>query len=61
MATAQKYQTQRMTGLSFPSVNKAMEAMAGLGIVRTLIDGRRNRDFIYDRYLNILSEGAVPL
>ncbi len=54
-------EAKRMTGLSFPSVNKAMEAMAGLGIVRELTGGRRNRLFAYDRYLNILSEGTEPL
>jgi len=52
-----------MTGLSAPTVAKALEALGGaaLGIVREVTGKRRNRVFAYDRYLAILSEGTEPL
>lgn len=54
-------QVRQRTGLSFPSVAKGMEALAGLGIARELTGQRRNRIFAYDRYLSILAEGTEPL
>ena len=48
----------RTTGLSFPAVSSAMDLLAGLGIARELTGKRRNRLFVYDRYLAILSEGT---
>jgi len=48
----------RTTGLSFPAVGSAMELLVELGIARELTGKRRNRLFVYDRYLAILSEGT---
>jgi Fic family protein len=46
------------TGLSFPAVSSAMELLVELGIARELTGKRRNRLFVYDRYLAILNEGT---
>jgi Fic family protein len=48
------------TGLSFPAVSSGMEVLASSGIARELTGKRRNRVFIYDRYLAILNEGTEP-
>ena len=49
------------TGLSFPAVSSAINRLAELGIVREITGAERNRVFVYDRYLAILSEGTEPL
>ena len=54
-------QVSRRTGLTFPTVAKGMDALAGLSIVREITGRKRNRIFAYDRYLAILNEGAEPL
>jgi Fic family protein len=46
------------TGLSFPAVSSAMDLLVELGIARELTGKRRNRLFVYDRYLAILNEGT---
>jgi Fic family protein len=46
------------TGLSFPAVSSAMDLLLELGIARELTGKRRNRLFLYDRYLAILNEGT---
>lgn len=46
----------RSTGLSFPAASSAMELLYGLGIVRELTGKRRDRLFVYDRYLASLNE-----
>lgn len=46
------------TGLSFPAASSAMDLLVGLGIARELTGRRRNRLFVYDRYLTILNEGT---
>jgi Fic family protein len=46
------------TGLSFPAVSSAMDLLVRLGIARELTGKRRNRLFVYDRYLAILNEGT---
>jgi DNA-binding Lrp family transcriptional regulator len=48
-------------GISFPTASKAIEQLVGLGIVREITGGRRNRLFAYDAYLTILGEGTEPL
>ncbi len=50
----------RATGLSFPAASAGMEILVGLGIARELTGKRRNRLFVYDRYLGILNEGTEP-
>jgi Fic family protein len=46
------------TRLSFPAVSSAMDLLVQLGIARELTGKRRNRLFLYDRYLAILNEGT---
>ena len=48
----------RTTGLSFPAVSSAMDLLVQLAIARELTGKRRNRLFVYDRYLSILNEGT---
>lgn len=48
------------TGLSFPAASSSMELLMKLGIARELTGKRRNRLFLYDRYLAILNEGMEP-
>jgi Fic family protein len=50
-------ETCRTTGLSFPAVSSAMELLVDLKIARELTGKRRNRLFVYDRYLKTLNEG----
>lgn len=47
------------TGLSFPTVSAAMEALVGLGVVRELTGKERRRVFVYSEFLAVLSEGTV--
>lgn len=46
------------TRLSFPAASSAMELLSRLGIAKELTGKRRNRLFVYDRYLAILNEGT---
>jgi len=50
----------RTTGLSFPAASTAMELLVRLKIARELTGKRRDRLFVYDRYLGNLDEGAAP-
>jgi Fic family protein len=47
----------RTTGLSFPAASSAMDLLVESGIARELTGRRRNRLFVYERYLSILNEG----
>lgn len=49
------------TGLAMPTVNNALRALEGTGIVREVTGRRRNKLFSYAEYLSILSEGTEPL
>ena len=49
------------TGLSFPAASSGMDLLASLDIARELTGKRRNRLFVYDRYLAILNEGTEAL
>ena len=51
----------QLTGMSFPTANKAMSYLMETGIARELTGQRRNRVFSYDAYLSILNEGGDPL
>ena len=51
-------QVKQSAVLSFPAASSAMELLAELGIARELTGRRRNRLFVYDRYLAILNEGT---
>lgn len=46
------------TALSFPAASSAMDLLIELGIARELTGKRRNRLFVYDQYLAVLSEGT---
>lgn len=46
------------TKLSFPAASSAMDLLVELGIAREFTGKRRNRLFVYDRYLAILNEGT---
>jgi len=48
----------RITGLSFPAAASAIDLLVELGIARELTGKRRNRLFVYERYLAILSSGT---
>ena len=48
------------TGLSFPTAGSAVDLLVKFGIAHELTGKRRNRVFVYNRYLAILSEGAEP-
>ncbi|MEE9442577.1 MAG: Fic family protein [candidate division Zixibacteria bacterium] len=49
------------SGLSIPTVNRVLQSLIKMGIVREITDRRRNRRFVYDEYLKILSEGTEPI
>ena len=51
----------KRAGLSFPTASKAVGALAKAGVVREMTGGRRDRVFVYGRYLDVLSEGTEPL
>jgi Fic family protein len=46
----------RTTKLSPPTVGKALESLASLGVVRETTGRRRNRVFVYHRYLALLNQ-----
>ena len=50
----------RSSGLTPPTVGKALTGLESLDIVREVTGRRRNRVFAYDRYLALLSEGTQP-
>lgn len=47
--------------VAFATAAKAMDVLVAEGIARELTGGRRNRVFAYERYVQILNEGAEPL
>ena len=49
------------TGLSFPAASSAIDLLLERGIARELTGQRRDRLFLYDRYLAILNDGTEPL
>jgi Fic family protein len=51
-------EVSRTTGLSFPAASSAMSLLVEMGIAREMTGKRRNRLFVYDRYLSILNEGT---
>ena len=48
----------RLTRLSFRTAASAMELLANEGIAREITGKRRDRLFVYDRYLSALGEGT---
>jgi Fic family protein len=49
------------TGVNRTSITTCLQHLQELGIVRELTGNRRNRVFVYDRYVESLSEGTKPL
>ena len=49
---------REQTTLSFPTASAAMRLLVEQGIAREFTGKRRNRLFVYDRYLAILNEGT---
>lgn len=49
------------TGVSYPTVARAVASLETLGILREITGRKRERVFAYDRYIAILNEGAEPL
>jgi Fic family protein len=50
-----------LTGLSLPTVGKALNTLGELGIVREITGKARRRVYAYDGYMHVLSEGTEPL
>lgn len=48
----------RMVGVSYTKANSLIAACENLGILRQIGTGKRNRKFIYNDYVGILSEGT---
>jgi Fic family protein len=48
------------TGLTAATVNKALEHLGSLGILKEITGRRRNRLFAYERVLEALAEGGGP-
>lgn len=51
----------KRTGLSFPAAAKGINNLVKLGLAREMTGKRRNRIFIYNQYLSILSEGTEKI
>ena len=51
----------RKLNMSQPTIQKALDNLVKLGIVKEVTGKRRNRMYLYHRYLHILSEGTEPL
>ena len=51
----------KRTALAFPTATRAMELLVEHGIAREITGKRRDRLFVYDRYLAILDEGTEPV
>jgi Fic family protein len=50
----------RRADLSFPAAAAGMDVLVELGVARELTGKKRNRVFVYDRYLALLGEGTEP-
>ena len=48
------------TGLTRPTIATALKLLADLQIVKEMTGKERHRLFVYDKYINILNEGATP-
>ncbi|MYG26845.1 MAG: Fic family protein [Boseongicola sp. SB0677_bin_26] len=51
----------KKTTLAFPTATRAMELLVEHGIAREITGKRRDRLFVYDRYLAILNKGTEPV
>ena len=48
-------------GISQPTIQKSLDHLVNLGIVREVTGKRRHRIYEYTSYLKILDEGTEPL
>lgn len=51
----------KWTGLTLPTIAKALDVLAEQKVVSETTGKKRNRVYRYDRYLEILNEGTEPL
>lgn len=51
----------KRTGLTLPTIAKALDVLADRKIVSEMTGKKRNRVYRYDKYLDILNEGTEPL
>jgi Fic family protein len=51
---------EKALGVSFSKANNLIAELEALKILKQITAGKRNRKFIYDRYVNILAEGTEP-
>jgi Fic family protein len=49
------------SGLSAPTVAKALDRMMRMGILREITGRERGRLFVYQPYIAILDEGTEPM
>jgi Fic family protein len=49
------------TGMSYTTVARSIEVLESLGVVKEITGRKRNRVYLYDRYLAMLNEGGEPL
>ncbi len=49
------------TGLSYSTVARSIDTLVRLGVVREVTGQKRNRVYVYERYLAVLNEGGEPL
>lgn len=47
--------------VTLPTANKSLHHLADLGIVKEITGKARNKVYVYQKYLDILSEGAGPI
>jgi Fic family protein len=51
---------EKAVGVSYSKANNLIAEMEGLGILKQITPGKRNRKFKYDEYVSILAEGTEP-
>lgn len=54
-------QTVEHCKVTLPTANKSLHYLVDLGIVKEITGKARNKVYVYQKYLDILSEGAVPI
>ena len=52
---------KKITGLTLPSIMRALRALDALGLVKEITGKERHKVFVYSEYLDILSKGTEPL
>ena len=52
--------TKQLT-ISTPSIRKAIGTLESMEILKEITGRKRGKQYVYDRYLAILSEGTQPL